>query len=239
MADSRLLSSGSFIFNRNLGSNHFDSRVTGSRTGTTATGVRNLIVTAEQNGRKLISVVLGSTSEINPDGSTGFYKETRILLDKGFNEMDAVQVFYDNLVVNQFDVINGSSAVSVCVKENIVTTVPKNVSNDDLTYRYNMVTPNIEAPIFSGDKVGTVQIWYEDTCLAETDLFTLHNVELQEVIATQNYAEESEVSAKSVLIIIVFIVGLLIVLLFGRPLIFRMVRHHQIRRRKKNARRRR
>ena len=153
--------------------------------------------------------------------------------------MEAVQVFYDNLVVNQFDVINGSSAVSACVKESFVTTVPAKVTNSDLNYRYNLVTPNLEAPISAGDRIGSVQIWYEDTCLAEADMFALHNVGIQEFIATQNYAEESEVSAKTVLLIIVFIVGLLIVFLFGRPLIFRMIRRRQIRRRKKNARRRR
>ena len=79
MSEERKISSENFLFNRNLGSNHFERRATGSRMGLTGDGGINLVVTAESNDVQLVSIVMGSTSEINPNGEEGCYKEALAL----------------------------------------------------------------------------------------------------------------------------------------------------------------
>ena len=239
LGEERKISSGSFVFNKNLGSNHYDKRVTGSRTGTTINGTRNIAVTAETDGVQLISIILGSVSDIHPSGNAGFYKEARVLLDKGFNEHKSTQVLQDNQVMTQFEVENGDCYVSACVKKSVQLSLPQSLSNSDLTYRYEHDSTDFQAPIQVGDNLGTVYVWYRDICLAQADMYALHDVEVKEVVATEQIAEEKETSAITMLIIVAVMVGLLIVLLFGRPLIFRMIRHRQVRRHKEDRRRRR
>lgn len=239
MAEERKISSGSFVFNKNLGSNHYDKRVTGSRTGTTVDGTRNIAVTAEVDGVQLMSIILGSVSEIQPSGNGGFYKEARVLLDKGFNEHKSTQVLHENQVMAQFEVENGDSNVSVCVNCSVQLSLPQSLSNSDLTYRYEQDNAQMQSPIQAGDNLGTVYVWYHDVCLAQADIFALHDVKVKEVVVTEQITEEKENSAITMLIIVAVMVGLLVVLLFGRPLIFRMIRRRQIRRHKEDRRRRR
>lgn len=237
LSEERRFYSGSYIFNRDLGSNHYDSRVTGCRMGETIDGGRNLAVTATVNDVELLSIVLESVSEVTPDGNHGFYKEVRILMDKGFNGCYPTQILYENQVLKQFEVKNGDSYVSTGVKDTILTVLPNGTDNDDLTYLYSEENTGLQAPIQAGDVVSTVQIWYHDVCLAQADLYALHNVGVMEVIATEEIKADRETSAFTVLIVVAVIVGLLVILLFGRGLIFRVIHKQQIRRQRKNRRR--
>ena len=234
----RKLSSGSFVFNQNLGSNHFDKRVTGSRTGTTINGERSIVLTAEYNDVELISIVMGSVSEINPNGRAGFYKEARVLLDIGFNEYAKTQVLHEKEVLDQFPVKDGNSYVSAGADTSVFTSLALDTPSSKLVYRYALNDAQIQAPVKTGDELGMVSVWHQNTCLAHAKVYALHDVDLETVIDTQSTMKERETSATAVLQIIAVIVGLLIVLLFGRKVIFRMIRKSQIRRHKAQRRRR-
>lgn len=236
MSEDRRLYNPSYIFNRNLGSNHYDSRVTGCKIGETIDGERNIAVTATDGNVELIGVILGSTSEISPDGNNGFYKEIRILMDKILNGHYSTKILYENQVLEQFAVKNGESHVTACAKIDVLTSLPNDITNSDLTYLYEGVN-SIEAPISAGEKISYVQIWYNNICLAQADLYALHDVDVNEVIQTAQMREDTGGSAFKVLTVVVVIVGLLLVLLFGRPLIFRIVQKHQMRRQKNDRRR--
>lgn len=237
MSEERKISSSNYLLNRNLGSNHFEKRATGSRMGVTVGGEVNLVVTAEVDNVELISIVLGSASEINPNGEEGCYKEARILLDKGFNEHNSVQILHDHQVLEQFEVQNGDCDVTTCVKVSSVTSLPVGVDDADLSYRYTQQNAVIQAPVRKDDTIGTVQVWYQNVCLAQAELFALHDVGIQEAVAIDDISDEQEVSAFTVLTVVVVIVGLLVMLLVGRRLIFRIIRSRQLRRHRKNRRR--
>lgn len=235
----RKLSSGSFVFNQNLGSNHFDRRVTGSRTGTTINGERSIALTAEKDGVELISIVMGSVSEINPNGRAGFYKEARVLLDIGFDEYTKAQVLHENEVLDQFPVKDGNSYVSACVDTSIFTSLDLDTSYNNLVYRYALNDAEIQAPVKAGDELGMVSVWLQNTCLAYAKMYALHDVDVEMATETQVVDEEHETSAITILVIIAVIVGLLLILLFGRGLILRIIRKSQIRRHKADRGRRR
>lgn len=240
MSEARELSSSNYLMNDDIMTVYLDSRVTGGRAGVMDTGERNLAVTAERNGVQLVSIVLGSLSEIGKNGRTityGSFPETIKLLDMGFKGHHSVQLFYKDQALKQFSVINGDSHVSTGVTEGILALLPYGVTFDDLSYRYNEETVKVQAPVKKGDLISTVQVWHKDLCLAQSNLYALHDVKVKEVVATEEIIEETQTNASTILIVVAVIVGLLLVLLFGRRLIFRMIRRHQIRRHRRNRRR--
>ena len=241
LSEVRELSSNNYLMNDDIMTVYLDSRVTGGRAGVMATGERNLAVTAERNGVQLISVVMGSLSTLAANGRSvitfGSYQETSALLDIGFRGHRSVQLFYENQALKQYEVINGDSYVSTGVQDAVLAVLPSGVTYSDLSYRYNEDNTTIYAPVKAGDVISTVQVWYNELCLAQADLYALHDVDVQQVIATEELVVEEEKDTSTILIVVAVIVGLFVVLLFGRKLIFRMIRSHQIRRHRKNRRR--
>ena len=218
-----------------------DRRVTGGRTGIMETGERNLAVTAEKNDLKLICVVLGSHSQLSADGysveSYGAYGEARALLDLGYYGYQSIQVFRNDQVFDQFPIVNGDSYVSAGLKDTIQVLLPTGTTSEDIIYRYDDNTDALHAPVKTGDRITTVQAWYDDICLAQTDLYALHDVNVKETLNSDQLPDETPSSAKSVLVVVAVIVVIFILLLFGRRFIFRIIRSRQIRRHRKNRRR--
>ena len=241
LSEPRELSSSNFMMNDDQMIIYLDSRVTGGRTGVVDTGERNLAVTAERNGIKLISIVMGSQSVFSESGRSvitfGSFLETSALLDMGFRGHHPVQLFYKDQVLKQYKVVNGSSYVSTGVNEQVTALLPYCITYNDLSYRYNEDTTVINAPVKAGEKISTVQVWHNNICLAQADLFAMHDVGIKQVVATEEIVDEPESDGFSILIAVTVIVALLLIFLFGRRLIFRIIRNHKLRRHRKNRRR--
>ena len=237
MSEERKISSENFLFNRNLGSNHFDGRATGSRMGFAGDGAINLVVTAERDGIELISIVFGSTSEINPNGEEGCYKEARILLDKGFLEHKHMSVLHENQILEQFKVENGANDVTGFVKVNVQTSLPVGTTDADLTYRFIQEENALKAPVAKDKKIASVEIWYQNVCIADAEMFASGDVAVQEAAPIDEIAVESDVGSITVLSIVVVIIGLLIALVFGKGIIFQLIRNRRVRRHRKQQRR--
>lgn len=239
MSEERVINSDNFLFNRNLGSNHFESRATGSRMGLTGAGEYNIVVLAENRGVELISIIMGSTSPINPNGEEGCYKEARILLDIGFNMQAPVQILHENQILERFQVENGANDVSAYVKVSQNTSLPIGTVDENLTYRYIKDLAALKAPIKADKQLSVVQIWYQNVCLAQTEMYAAHDVDVQEAVVRNDPAEEQDSNPFAVLIVVAVIVGLLVVLLFGRTFVIRLIRKRQLRRHSRIRRRRR
>jgi D-alanyl-D-alanine carboxypeptidase (penicillin-binding protein 5/6) len=241
LSEPRELSSGNFMMNDDQMIIYLDSRVTGGRTGVVDTGERNLAVTAEKNGIKLVSIVMGSQSVFSESGRSvitfGSFNETSALLDMGFRGHHPVQLFYKDQVLKQYKVVNGSSYVSTGVSDQVTALLPYGVTYDDLSYRYNEDSTVITAPVSAGDKISTVQVWHNNICLTQADLYALHDVGVKQIVATEEVIEEEETDGISILIAVAVIVILLLVFLFGRRIIFRMIHNHKLRRHRKYRRR--
>lgn len=244
LSKKRELASSNFLMNDDTMTIYLDKRVTGGRAGVVETGERNLAVTAEKNGVKLVSIVLGSASTFASKGnkveSFGSFQETSKLLDMGFKGHHGVQLFYKDQVLKQYNVVNGESYVSTGVTEAVNVLLPYGVTYDDLSYRYNEDTTIIKAPVKKGDAISTVQVWYKNICLSQANLYALHDVNVQEKKSVQEIAEDTnDMDMPTILLVVLVIVGLLILLLIGRRIIFRLIHSHRVRRHRRNRRRRR
>ena len=241
LSEARLLSSSNYLMNDDMMTVYLDSRVTGGRSGIMDTGERNLAVTAERNGVKLVSIVIGSLSELAPNGTTvitfGSFQETSKLLDMGFRGHHSVQLFYENQALKQYRVVNGDSYVSTGAKDSTLVLLPYGVSHSDLTYLYNEDSTVIQAPVEKDEKISSVQVWHENICLAQIDLYAMHDVAVKQITESAEVPQETSSGIPSILIVVAVIVGLLFIMLFGRRLIFRLIRINRIRRHRKNRRR--
>ena len=243
-SDVRELASNNLLMNDDVFTFYLDYRVDSGRAAVAESGERHLAVTAGLNGVDLISIVMGSVSDIAEDGHSvvtyGSFGETSALLNLGFQGHYSFQIFHENQVLKQFEVPNGDCYLTTGVRESVQALLPYGVEYDDLSYRYNDIDTQINAPIQAGEHITTVQVWYQNLCLAVTDLYAMHDVHVKEIVETEEVIDEpAKSSIPAAVFVVITIVGLLFVLLFGRAVIFRLIRKRKIRRSKQIRRRKR
>lgn len=213
MSGERELSSGNYLMNTDDLQIYYDSRATGGRTGIADDGTRCLASSAQSNGMELISIVVGAESTFAEDGNTvtyGSFKETSALFDAGFNGYRVVQVIYEDQALKQFGVINGTNDVVLASTASVYCVLPENVSVDDLSYQF---TDNaaLQAPIESGQVLSTVQVWHGSSCIAQADLVSMNAVPLVTASQEGNAQHESGGVGKTIVIILISIVGCIVV----------------------------
>lgn len=235
-SEARPLVTGNYLTNQNQDSVeiYYDARVTGGRTGVTASDERCIAATAESNGMHLISIVMGSKSVYKADGYTvqifGGYKETSALLDAAFTGHKAVQVIHPNQSVIQCRVENGDSDVVLGTKEAIYTVLPQEFDSSDLDYRYTNIGTGFYAPIEKGQALSSVEIWSGDLCVGQVELFALNAVPVRQD-KTGNPGKEADASLWP-LVMTVFIccsIGIVVLVLVVRAV--SRVRYAAVRRR--------
>ncbi len=210
----RYLSSGNYIMNRDDVQIYYDSRVTGSRTGTDTNGNRCLATTASANGLNYIAIVTGSKSVYEKDGYTvrvfGGYNETKSLLDLGFNGNGRGQVFYKGQTLMQHPVVNGENDVVLGALSDVFAVIPNDAA---LTYTYNHRNPEMSAPIKQGEILSTVEVWCNGVCIAETELYAMNAVN----VAGTSYTplDNNKPWYDVVIAVILWILGVIAILALG------------------------
>jgi len=146
-----------------------DPSVDGLKTGYTSVAGYGLVASAEREGMRLISVVLGSNSTRSRKA------ETRSLLNYGFR-------FYQNLEVVTGAESLGSSRVwkgkaetiDGGLLESINVVVPRSQATPEV--RATFADP-LQAPLNKGDVVGQLQVYRDGELLLERPLQALQSVE--------------------------------------------------------------
>ena len=157
----------------------YDQRITGGIASYETTSGACLVVTAESKNMDLIGVVLGCKRQFKENGWQpsiyGNFEEMAELLKFGFNNYKVNRIVYDDIAMNQFTVANGESNAVGKAKVNIDSVVPINAQMKNLTMNYNL-EGTLTAPIKAGQKLGTVELWYRNSCLAEAEVFAMGDV---------------------------------------------------------------
>lgn len=236
--ESRILVSQNYLLNKDIVVIHYDERVKGSRTGTTTNGNTNIAAYAEVEDMKLISVVLESASAY--DEKTGLvkvfggYGETQKLLDMGFAGNKAGQLLYENQVLKQIPISGGSSDLTIAAKEARSSVIPADLGIERLEYRYVNEVP-LSLPVQEGQRVSTLQIWCNNICLAQTDIFAMSSV----YAADQLFADDAKgsVNASDVLSVIFKIIGAILILGLLAVVVFHLSKWNQKAKQKRQQRR--
>ena len=161
-------------------SKYYDKRVTGGKTGATDQGGRCLTLTAEQEGMEILCVLMGATPTVAANGSLsayGSFEESRILVDYAFQSFEYRQVFFSGQSLAQYPVSDGANDVVTQAVDTISTVLPKEVEEAQLKWVYKPTESVMTAPVAQGQKLGTVEAWYGNKCLAQADMVAMNAVE--------------------------------------------------------------
>ena len=212
----RTLTTNNYLISRSVMSLYYDPRVTGGRTGVSNNGARCLAATAKQGSMHLISVVMGCKNVYGSGGSIstfGGFPETTALLDKGFQGLRAVEIFFPGQTLKQYPLANADSNLYIGVHDSFKAVLPSGVGTDDLRFVYQE-TGALAAPIEKNASFGTVNVYYGTNCIVSAPLFTLNKVQVLEndIIADRHEDNAKRISAGAVLAIVaaIFIAVLLL-----------------------------
>lgn len=221
-----------------------DSRITGGKTGALSTTDRSLISTAEEDGQRYLAVVMSAQGTMNEDGTAvltfGNFAETKLLLDHAFSQYAKHQLLSDSKVMAQFKISGGENDLAVSSRQTVSALMPNDMKADLMSYRC-LETPGLTAPISEGDVVGSVELWYNDICVAQSELVAMHDVKAKgtAAIVLQPQTKEDNPSGHSAKILLwcfIVIIVLVVGILFALRVI--QIRRYRIRREAMKRRRR-
>jgi serine-type D-Ala-D-Ala carboxypeptidase (penicillin-binding protein 5/6) len=140
-----------------------DPTVDGVKTGRTDAAGFCLVASAKRGERRLISVVMGTSSE------TARAIESQRLLNHGFQNFEVAKLFQNSQPVGAYRLWKGVELeVKGVVQGGITVSVPKGRS-DSLKAEVERTQPLI-APLTAGQKIGVVRIKLDDKVIAERPL---------------------------------------------------------------------
>lgn len=146
-----------------------DPTVDGLKTGYTSVAGYGLVASAERNGMRLVSVVLGSAS------TRSRAVETKSLLNYGFRFFETVSPLTAGQELGVAAVWQGlSDTVRVGVASDVTLTAARSRHSPDIAFE---VDDALTAPIEAGQTLGSVTVSVEGEILAQLPLVALDGVE--------------------------------------------------------------
>jgi serine-type D-Ala-D-Ala carboxypeptidase (penicillin-binding protein 5/6) len=146
-----------------------DPSVDGVKTGHTEAAGYCLIASARRNNRRLMTVLLGSTSE------SSRAQESLKLLNWGYQFFDSVRLYQANEVLKPLQVWKGAAPqVKVGPKSDVIVTVPKGEA-DRLKAELVSQQPLL-APLAQGQRVGSLRLTFEGKPVGEVPVVALEAV---------------------------------------------------------------
>jgi D-alanyl-D-alanine carboxypeptidase (penicillin-binding protein 5/6) len=153
-----------------------DPYADGLKTGQTDTAGYCLVGSAKRGNRRLISVVLGASSD-NQRSS-----ESQQLLNYGFQSFDTIKLYQSNKPATSVRVWMGTqSQLELGFRQDIILTIPKG--------RFFQLKASVEthqpilAPISSGQQIATLKLTLSGKPYAEFPMIALDNITLANVFS--------------------------------------------------------
>jgi len=147
-----------------------DPAVDGLKTGHTQAAGYCLAASAKRDGMRLVSVVLGSSSE------SARVSESQSLLNYGFRFFETVQLYKAGQELAQGKVWKGMQEnIRLGIRDELFVTIPRG-RYDELDAKVEMRSELI-APIAEGDEVGGISIRLEDKEITGRALIALETVD--------------------------------------------------------------
>ena len=146
-----------------------DETVDGVKTGHTKAAGYCLVASSQQKGMRLISVVMGASSERSRAS------ETQKLLTYGFRFYETVSLYKAQDNLRKVRVWGGlHESIQLGIEEDLAITIPRG-QRDQLTASIQ-VDPIIRAPLTRGQALGTLTLTLEGEILSEMRVLALNDV---------------------------------------------------------------
>ena len=147
-----------------------DRSVDGVKTGFTNVAGYCLVASAERNGMRLISVVLGTEND------EARMRESQKLLSYGFRNYETKTLYQPGTTLQEQPIFYGEvEALPLGVAEDVIVTFPKGYYQD--IHASISVPTYFEAPISKGDVLGTIELRLGDDVIYAGDVLAEIDVE--------------------------------------------------------------
>jgi D-alanyl-D-alanine carboxypeptidase (penicillin-binding protein 5/6) len=147
-----------------------DRNVDGMKTGWTDAAGYCLVASAERDGMRLITVVMGTASE------EARAIETQKLMTYGFRYYETHKLYDANQVLTNVPVWSGrQSAVDLGIEEEVYITIPRGQA-EQMTATVD-VDEIIRAPLENGQIMGVVNVMLDNDLLYQGDVIAMQEVE--------------------------------------------------------------
>lgn len=216
-----LITNNHFISTKKVGI-YKDERVVGGRSGVDNDSFTNIASLSQSGDMEVICIVMGSASKIADNGYAvevyGGYPETIALMNHAYYNQSRVQFLCKDQILKQQSVVNGDSDVYYTTNETFSAVLPSNITMEQLSFQYQDVPGSGQAPIKKGQNLATLEVWYQDTCIAQTDVYAANDVAVAENKAGTYYktASAALVAVIVIVVILAFAVGCVLILLLLR-----------------------
>jgi D-alanyl-D-alanine carboxypeptidase (penicillin-binding protein 5/6) len=146
-----------------------DPTVDGVKTGFTEAAGYCLIASSKRGPRRLLSVLLGSSSEATRA------QESQKLLNWGFQSFDAMRLYDKGQAVKEIEVWKGARAqLKAGFRSELVVTIPK---GEAAKLKAELLSHSpLVAPIAEGQRVGVLRVTLEGKPLGEYPVVALENI---------------------------------------------------------------
>ena len=147
----------------------WDKTVDGIKTGHTSTAGYCLAASAEREGMRLVSVVLGTESE------KARARESQALLNYGFRFFETHRLYEAGKALAEHRVWMGDrSTLPVGLLEDLYVTIPR--GQYDKLQASLTIDNYVEAPLAKGDKLGQVSVSHDGAVVANAPLVALEDL---------------------------------------------------------------
>jgi len=205
---------------------------TGMKTGYTDAAKYCLVASAEKNGVKLISVVMGAESVLDTDGSTltRSFSESKKLLEWGFDNFSYRTVISPSDLIAEVPVAMGDGADSVLLRplSSLTLFLDNDVDASEFTCEVSLYNDELVAPIEADSVLGEVSVMRGGHVCGVLKLVANTGVKLQQVMYIKQTLHKT---LSSTPVHIFFAVFILIILLYA---VF-VIRYTTLRRRAQKA----
>ena len=223
-----------------------DLRVTGGMPSyVSAASGASIAFTAEDKNMELVYVILGATRTYNEESGNakyyGNFEEALDLLAFSFNNYKISRLLYQGQALNQFEVSGGECDVVGSSETLLDTVLPINARMDNLIVRYTIRNGGLKAPIADNEVIGTVQYWYNTSCVAETEMYAMNPVKAVGNTGVEIFGASRDDSDLGDILKFLGILLLVVIALFGGYIGYGYLRRsmNRARRRRRRASRRR
>ena len=153
-----------------------DKSVDGLKTGKTTEAGYCLVASAERDGVRLISVVLGASDDETRS------MESQRLLSYGFRYYDTQTLFKSGEIIESSVKVwyGKEDFIDLTIIDNATITFPRG-AEDNLKAKVS-VNDTLEAPISTGDELGTLEIVLDDETLLSVPLISVDEVKKGNII---------------------------------------------------------
>ena len=229
---------------------YYRSDAMGIKTGYTSAAGRCVISRASDGNMDLLCIIMGAETRMMDDGSVRYdnFVEAKKLFNYGFDHFAYAKVAVagiEPMFQASVDYAQDKRGVVLIPSTDVNCLLPKDYRKEKVTTSYSITDPKgLVAPLAQGQKVGTLNVYYDGTLVDSTELETLTAVEERGVdkaiadITGKDKTDEEKTILQKLLgywYVPFLVIGALFLILIARNAIYRRRRRKAMERRRQRA----